>query len=65
MLFSGFVLELSPPCALHCILAHHRYIWSYLSDIAKSRKMTDKLSDGLRKIGCTYLAYQMDRYEER
>ena len=65
MLFSAYVIELNPPCGLHLILAHHRYIWRFMYNVAKARNMQHLLAEGLRKIGCSYLGYQLDRYEDR
>ena len=64
-LFSSYILELSPPCGLHLILAHHRYIWNFVAKIAAAKKKEAQLAEGLRKIGCTYMAYQLDRYYAR
>ena len=61
-LFSGFDILTMPPCGLHMILAHHRYLWSFLSDVIQRRNQGNLISTGSKKIGCTYLAFQFDAY---
>ncbi|XP_066930041.1 uncharacterized protein [Clytia hemisphaerica] len=61
-LFDGFILELMPPCGLHLILANHRYLWGFMYDVVNKRKMDQNIPAALKKIGCGYLAYQMEQY---
>ena len=56
-LFSGLNILTMPPCGLHMILAHHRYLWSFLSDVIQRRNQGNLISTGFKKIGCTYLAF--------
>ena len=44
------------------ILANHRYLWKFLYDLVNKRKMDHLIPVALRKIGCGYLAYQLDQY---
>ncbi|XP_066933511.1 uncharacterized protein [Clytia hemisphaerica] len=63
-LFKGFTTELMPPCGLHLILANHRYIGKFLFDVVSKRKMEHLIPSVLRKIGCGYLAYQLEQYHK-
>ena len=49
---------LIPFCGLHMILAMHRYLWSYLSDLIERRKQSNIIVNAFTDIGCTYLAFQ-------
>ncbi|XP_066925516.1 uncharacterized protein [Clytia hemisphaerica] len=62
VLFKGTIVELTPPCALHMILAHHRYLWKFLHQTVTKRNQTHLIPVALRKIGCTYLAFQIESY---
>ena len=64
-MLKGVIMELVPPCGLHLILAHHRYLWKFLHDIVSKRKQEELIPKPLRKIGCTYLAFQLDSYFKR
>jgi len=63
-LFVGCIIELMPPCGLHMILANHRYLWKFLYDIVNKREMDSLIRSALRKIGCGYLAYQLEQYHK-
>ena len=54
-----------PPCGLHLILAHHRYLWKFLYDVINKRQQDDMLSVSLKKIGCGYLGFQLEQYFKR
>uniref|UniRef100_A0A7M6DRA3 Uncharacterized protein n=1 Tax=Clytia hemisphaerica TaxID=252671 RepID=A0A7M6DRA3_9CNID len=56
------ILELLPPCGLHLILAHHRYLWKSLYEIVSKRKQEHVIPVALKKIGCNYLAFQLKCY---
>ncbi|XP_066917770.1 uncharacterized protein [Clytia hemisphaerica] len=62
VLFEGVVIELIPPCGLHLILAHHRYLWKFMHDIISKRNQESLIPVALRKIGCTYIAFQIESY---
>ena len=64
-LFKGFVTSLMPPCGLHLILAHHRYLYKFMHDIVVKRGMDSMIPEALRKIGCGFLGYQVDQYFKR
>ena len=61
-LFDGFEIPLMPPCGLHLILAHHRYLWSALLIAIINRQQTLKIFEAFKSIGCCYLAMQMEAY---
>ena len=61
-LFTGFDILTMPPCGMHMILAHHRYLWSFLSDVIQRRNQGNLKSTGFKNIGCTYLAFQFEAY---
>ena len=65
LLFDATILEFIPPCGLHLILAHHRYMWKFLHSIITKRSQEELFPVALRKIGCTYLAFQLDSYFKR
>lgn len=54
-----------PPCGLHLILAHHRYLYKFMYDVINKRNMDERIPEALRKIGCGYLAYQIEQYFKR
>ena len=54
--------ETTAPCGLHLHLAMHCCLWKQISVIVKHRDQEDLLPVALRKIGCTYLAYQVSQY---
>ncbi|XP_047139031.1 uncharacterized protein LOC124814958 [Hydra vulgaris] len=62
MLFKGFVVDLMPPCGLHLILAHHRYMYKFMYNVINKRNMDSRIDMAFRNIGCTYLAYQIEQY---
>ncbi|XP_066932109.1 uncharacterized protein [Clytia hemisphaerica] len=62
VLFEGTIIEFVPPCGLHLILAHHRYLWKVLHRTIMARKQEQLIAPALRKIGCHYLAFQLDSY---
>ena len=59
-LLDALETPLSPPCGLHLILAHHRYLWSFMFDIIVRRKQEGMVSIALKTIGCYYLSYQLE-----
>nr|XP_047142024.1 uncharacterized protein LOC124816524 isoform X2 [Hydra vulgaris] len=61
MLFKGFVIDLMPPCGLHLILAHHRYMYKFMYNVINKRNMDSRIGKAFRNIGCTYLAYQIEQ----
>ena len=61
-LFDGFELLLMPPCGLHLILAHHRYLWSYVMDVILRRKQDHLITKAFAKVDCHYLALQYKSY---
>ena len=61
-MFTGLVIETMAPCGLHCILAHHRYLWKYMFHLINKRGQENLIPDGLRAISCDYLAYQYESY---
>ena len=65
LLFDATILEFIPPCGLHLILAHHRYMWKFLHSIISKRSQEELFPVALRKIGCSYLAFQLDSYFKR
>jgi len=64
-MFEGTIIELTPPCGLHLILAHHRYICKFLRETISKRSQEDLIPVALRKIGCNYLAFKLDSYFKR
>jgi len=62
LLFSSLIQETVPPCSLHLILAIHRQFWKIIHSFAKSRKQEEVVVPALRKIGCNYMAFQMESY---
>ncbi|XP_066914971.1 uncharacterized protein [Clytia hemisphaerica] len=64
VLFEGTIIEFTPPCGLHMILAHHRYLWKFLHETITRRTQQHLLPVALRKIGCTYLAFQIESYQK-
>ena len=61
-MFTAFVIETMVPCGLHCILAHHRYLWKFMYDLIDKRGQTNLIPIALRAISCGYLAYQYESY---
>ena len=61
-LFDGLELELLPPCGLHLILAHHRYLWEFLYSVLKRRKQEEIIPSAFKKIDCSYLALQYNSF---
>ena len=62
-LFDGFEIKyLMPPCGLHLILAHHRYLWSYVIHVILMRKQEELVFSAFKAIDCNYLAYQLKCY---
>ena len=55
-------MKMIVPCGLHLILAHHRYMWSYMFDIVLNRKQENIVPIALQKIGCHFLALQIESY---
>nr|XP_047125438.1 uncharacterized protein LOC124807535 [Hydra vulgaris] len=62
VLIEGLIIDFMPQCGLHLILAQHRYLWKFLFDVVNKRSQENLLSEGLKKIGCSYLAFQLDCY---
>ena len=62
VLFPSVILETIPPCGLHLILAVHRLLWKCTVSLAKMKNQEERIAIALRKIGCKYLAYQMESY---
>ena len=58
-------MEAVCPCSLHCILAHHRYLWKFLFNVISNRGQEPEIPAALSYIGCDYLAYQYDCYLKR
>lgn len=52
-----------PLCALHVILAHHRYLWKFVSDVIAIRGQEEQIAEALRAIGAYYFAFQYDSYD--
>ena len=65
VMFDGLIIKLLPPCGLHLILANHRYIWKFLHSVISKRSQENLIPTALRKIGCSYLAFQLDCYFKR
>eukprot|EP00111_Clytia_hemisphaerica_P014888 TCONS_00043847-protein len=61
-MLKNFVVETMCPCSLHCILAHHRYLWKFMFMVISYRGQEKLIPLGLRTIGCGYLAYQYECY---
>lgn len=61
----NFVIDTLLPCSLHCILAHHRYLWKFLFNVISNRGQEPEIPAGLRHIGCDYLAFQYESYLKR
>ena len=59
-MFDGLEMMLLCPCGLHLILAHHRYMWSFMFDIIARRGQEHLMADGFRQIDCHYLALQIE-----
>ena len=53
------------PCALHLILAIHRYMWKFVTDVIINREQEDLIPDALISIKCNYFAYQYTSYLKR
>lgn len=64
-IFSSFILELMPPCALHLILAIHRYLWKFLYDVINKRGQDDLIPQAFRIISLDFLAFQLESYFKR
>ena len=62
LLLPSLVQETVPPCALHLILAMHRQFWKIIHSFTKSRKQETLIVPALKKIGCFYMAFQMESY---
>lgn len=54
-----------PPCALHLILAVHRYLWRFLYDVINKRGQDDLIPNALRHISLDFLAFQIESYFKR
>ena len=61
-MFTGLIVEIMCPCGLHCILAHHRYLWKYMFSVIDKRKQEKLIPEALRTISCGYLACQYESY---
>ena len=64
-LLNSIVMECVCPCALHAILAHHRYLWKFLADILAARGQEDLIAAALHEIGAYYFAFQYASYLNR
>ncbi len=62
LLFSALIQETMPPCGLHLILAIHRMFWKVIHSIVKTRNQQGDVSSALHKIGCYYLAFQLESH---
>ena len=51
-----------PPCALHLILSIHRCFWKIIHNFSKDREQEHIVAPALRRIGCHYMAFQMESY---
>ena len=51
-----------PPCGLHLILAHHRYMWQHVFNILHDRKQLPLVAGAFISIGCHYLGHQHETY---
>ena len=63
-LFDSVELELLPPCGLHLILAHHRYLWEFLQSIIVKRNQQHLIPAAFKTIDCSYLSLQYSSYLE-
>jgi len=57
-----FAAECNLSCSLHMTLAIHRQLWKHVDHVVSSRNQAELLSDALKTAGCSYMAFQMDKY---
>ena len=63
-LFDSVEIELLPPCGLHLILAHHRYLWEFLQSIIIRRNQQDLIPVAFKRIDCSYLSLKYSSFLE-
>ena len=57
-------IELLPPCGLHLILAHHRYLWEFLQSVIIRRNQQNLIPVAFKRIDCSYLSLQYRSFLE-
>ena len=62
VLLPCLVQKKMPPCSLHLILSVHRVFWKIIHAFTKLRKQEDLIISALRKMGCQYMAFQLESY---